>query len=68
MNSYEFPRIQILTIDDLLHQRVDAKIPLQTRAFKRAGRVKESSATLQTALPLVFFYDASHVTAPPKEL
>ena len=50
--SKEFPRIQILTIDDLLHQRADAKIPSQTRTFKRAGRVKESSATLQTALEL----------------
>ena len=50
--SKELPRIQILTIDDLLHQRADAKIPSQTRTFKRAGRVKESSATLQTALEL----------------
>jgi len=50
--SKEFPRIQILTIDDLLHQRADAKIPSQTRTFKRAGRVKEPPETLQTALEL----------------
>ena len=50
--SKDFPRIQILTIEDLLHHHVDAKIPSQTRTFKRAGRVKESPQTLQTALEL----------------
>jgi len=50
--SKAFPRLQILTIDDLLHQRADAKIPSQTRTFKRAGRVQESPGTMQTVLEL----------------
>jgi site-specific DNA-methyltransferase (adenine-specific) len=40
----DYPRIQILTIDDLLHNRVQVKMPLQFGTFKEAQRARQAGA------------------------
>jgi len=40
----DYPRIQILTIDDLLHGRAEVKMPPQFGTFKQAQRVQQSDA------------------------
>jgi len=43
----DYPRIQILTIDDLLHGRNQVKMPPQFGTFKQAQRVQQSQAAQQ---------------------
>lgn len=43
----DYPRIQILTIDDLLHGRAQAKMPPQFGTFKQASRVQKTIANQQ---------------------
>ncbi len=40
----DYPCIQILTIDDLLHNRTEVKMPPQFGTFKQAQRVQQSDA------------------------
>ncbi len=40
----KYPRIQILTIDDLLHNRTTVKMPSQHVTFKQAQKVREAES------------------------
>jgi len=46
----DFPRIQILTINDLLHGRAQVKMPPQFGTFKQAPRAERPSVTEQKEL------------------
>ena len=46
----DYPRIQILTIDDLLHGRAQVKMPPQFGTFKQAQKVQQSSGVEQKEL------------------
>ena len=46
------PRMQILTIDDLLHGRAQVKMPPQLGMFKQAQKVKQLNAAEQRELGL----------------
>jgi len=48
----DFPRIQILTIDDLLHNRIEVKMPPQFGTFKKASKVQQQSEVLQVELEM----------------
>ncbi len=37
----DYPKIQILTIDDLMHHRADVRMPSTAITFKQAERVQE---------------------------
>jgi site-specific DNA-methyltransferase (adenine-specific) len=46
----DYPCIQILTIDDLLHNRTEVKMPPQFGTFKQAQRVEKPNAAEQKEL------------------
>ncbi len=46
----DYPRIQILTIDDLLHGRAEVKMPPQFGTFKQAQRVQQQQVAEQREL------------------
>ncbi len=46
----DYPRIQILTIDDLLHGRAGVKMSPQFGTFKQAQKVKQAEVTMQQEL------------------
>ncbi len=43
----DYPRIQILTIDDLLHGRAQVKMPPEHGTFKRAQKVQQPNVAEQ---------------------
>jgi site-specific DNA-methyltransferase (adenine-specific) len=47
-----YPRIQILTIDDLLHGRAEVKMPPQFGTFKQAQRVQQQAEVLQIEMEM----------------
>lgn len=52
MKTVEYPRIQILSIADLLHSNAQLKIPSETRTFKQAPKAKQQSEHVQTELEI----------------
>ena len=46
----DYPRIQLLTIDDLLHGRAQVKMPPQFGTFRQAQRVQQKSGVEQQEL------------------
>jgi hypothetical protein len=52
MKTVEYPRIQILSIADLLHGTAQIKIPSETRTFKQAPKIKQQSEHMQAELEI----------------
>jgi site-specific DNA-methyltransferase (adenine-specific) len=52
--GYKYPRIQILTIDDLLHKRKRLEIPSKHETFKEAQKVQQQVDVGIPELPMEY--------------